>query len=485
MGYFKNDIGRPSNETLKKRKRIKIVIIILVVCALLLGGISIYKMDLKSKSKQVKKCNYTFYMSKCNGVKNETVKKIQEMLWNTGYLSKYYKSNQKNQAIDGVFGKNTHNAVVAFQKAHKSKVGNANGIVGGTTFKWLVDRNLYAIRNTNLPKYHYYVIQYKVSKNIDSADNSKQQIIINGTPQSISSTNLSNNKSKHVGWVATSTVGRYDYVIGCTKRDCRSGAKGYIYTSYDKTKNTYYNASTKTTIYPYVYNIGASSSQTGWINGQVINFSPMYCSVNQTYNKQSSECRNVGNSNNDNTKPFSTLGVNWTVPKKYNYKNVTNAIGSQAKSECLSYAAAYGVYILGAKDAWGANGSNKVSKYPSGCTENGGVKAFGATTNGGVNSFRANASNLYKVIVSNINANKPIILYAPISNSWDHWVLVVGYKTGVTSVKNNSEFLKSVLILDPNGANHKLLNKTIYHPFLKGEGRYYYWKNASDAKACH
>ena len=62
MGYFKNDIGRPSNETLKKRKRIKIVIIILVVCALLLGGISIYKMDLKSKSKQAKKCNYTFYM---------------------------------------------------------------------------------------------------------------------------------------------------------------------------------------------------------------------------------------------------------------------------------------------------------------------------------------------------------------------------------------------------------------------------------------
>lgn len=113
MKLFENGVGRPSNEILKKRKNFKIIIAVIVVLFVIAAGFTTYKLfkeDLNANNKNASvNCNYPFFKSKCNGVKNNTVKKIQEVLWQDKYLTKYYKI--KSSAVDGIFGSNTEKAV--------------------------------------------------------------------------------------------------------------------------------------------------------------------------------------------------------------------------------------------------------------------------------------------------------------------------------------------------------------------------------------
>lgn len=158
-----------------------------------------------------------------------------------------------------------------------------DGIVRGETFDKL-------FRNTNIK---YYTIQYTgVASNfgLDSTDNKHQQKIINGVAQKISSTKLKKTGYNHVGWIATSTIGRYSYVVGCLTKDCSKGAKGQIYTSYDAKNGVYKNDSISQIIYPYVYSIGDRVSQTGWVSGQIVKFNAKYCASGYAFNKKTSKC---------------------------------------------------------------------------------------------------------------------------------------------------------------------------------------------------
>lgn len=284
MELFENGVGRPSNETLKKRRNFKVIIVIVVALILVGGGFTAYKLlsnsSISGKEKEAAKaCNYPFYQGKCNGKRNATVKAIQQRLWNLGYYKGLY--NSKSSAVDGIFGPKTTQAVKKFQKAKKL---SQDGIVGSRTFDSLFSGQ------------KYFTIQYpKFNSGMDSTDGNHQQKILNGVSQKITTSKIGKKGYTQVGWVVTTTIGRYDYVIGCTKKDCRRGAKGHIYTSYNQSNGTYYNSSTKQVIYPAVYNSGTTVSQTGWVKGQVLKFTPKYCSAGYIYNKANSTCTKKAN----------------------------------------------------------------------------------------------------------------------------------------------------------------------------------------------
>ena len=87
------------------------------------------------------KCTFPYTKSKCYNIKNNTVKKAQELLKKTGH----YKDT-----IDGMFGPKTVTAVKNFQKKYKLE---SDGNMGIATLKKLAE-----VTNTR-----YYLIRY--SKN--------------------------------------------------------------------------------------------------------------------------------------------------------------------------------------------------------------------------------------------------------------------------------------------------------------------------------
>lgn len=286
MELFENGVGRPSNETLKKRRNFKVIIVIVVALILVGGGFTAYKLlsnsSISGKEKEAAvACNYPFSQSKCNGKTNATVKAIQQRLWNLGYYKGLYSS--KGSAVDGIFGPKTTQAVKKFQKAKRL---SQDGIVGSRTFDSLFSGQ------------KYFTIQYpKFNSGMDSTDANHQQKILNGVSQKITTTKINKKGYNHVGWEVTTVLNGQKYIVGClNKKDCRSGAKGYIY-SYVDSKTGYFKTKDGKTIYPAIYNFGTAVSQTGWVKGQVLNFNPKYCAAGYTYNKANSTCtKNVSNS---------------------------------------------------------------------------------------------------------------------------------------------------------------------------------------------
>ena len=284
MELFENGVGRPSNETLKKRRNFKVIIVIVVALILVGGGFTAYKLlsnsSISGKEKEAAvACNYPFSQSKCNGKTNATVKAIQQRLWDLGYYKGLYSS--KGSAVDGIFGPKTTQAVKKFQKA---KGLSQDGIVGSRTFDSLFSGQ------------KYFTIQYpKGSKGMDSADANHQQKIVNGVSQKITTTKIIKAKDSYqVGWIALAELNGDRYVIGClNKRDCRKGAKAYKYKSVHNTTDGegFFITKDNKRIYPAVYTPGATVSQTGWVKGQVIEFWPKTCDNGYYYNKITSTCK--------------------------------------------------------------------------------------------------------------------------------------------------------------------------------------------------
>ena len=303
MELFENGVGRPSNETLKKRRNFKVIIVIVVALILVGGGFATYKIlsnNIKGKEKEAARvCNYQFYQSKFNCKRNATVKAIQLRLWNLGYYKGLY--SNKSSAVDGIFGPKTTQAVKKFQGANKL---SKDGIVGPKTFDMLFKNQ------------KYFTIQYpKNVKNMDSTDANNQQKILNGFSQKITTSKIGKKGYTQVGWVVTTELNGQKYVIGClNKKDCRKGAKGYKY----NTESGGIYQSDKGPIYPAVYNSGTTVSQTGWVKGQILKFTPKYCSAGYTYNKANSTCTKQPSS-----KPANNAGTG--------YNNYASTVGGKGK----------------------------------------------------------------------------------------------------------------------------------------------------------
>ena len=234
------------------------------------------------------------------------------------------------------------------------------------------------------------------------------------------------------------------------------------------------------------------------------------CPKGTVYDTSNNTCKSKAASVTSTSKTWNLHGKTWVIPKKYNYQNVKNAIGVQTRNNCLDFAEAYGVYILGATGEYGEKGSTKVSDRRWIGNE---TRCYWPTHYGATNhEIDRTPGYMYKAIVSEINAGKPVVLYTPrkISNTrWrDHWVLIVGYTRGVTSIRDKDQdaFKKNILILDPADCTNKILvnsyliwegYKGYLNPFGDSAGHggwedkknnlgiFWTWPSADKAKACN
>ena len=269
MKLFKNSVGRPSAETLKKRKIFCIAISVATI--LLVGGTAFTTLYFvngitgKQKAAILDNCRIPYSTLKCSTAKNETIKKVQEMLKSLNYYT---------GKIDGNFKSSTVTAVKKFQKAYKL---TADGYVGPETLEKL------AIATDT----DYFKVKY--SKNGGSGVLNSQynnlQTIIRGISTPISSTTLIKVGKTHVGYTGTTTINGKKYKYGCFDSNCVSGNQSkYSETEIKEREDL------GETFYNYVYPIGTSLKNTAK-SGQTVTLTAYYCSSNQKYDQKTSRCK--------------------------------------------------------------------------------------------------------------------------------------------------------------------------------------------------
>ena len=175
MELFENGIGRPTNEVLKKRKNFKITIV-LVVLAIVVAGIFAVKHFFFTGIEDVEKnataitCTFPFSKSKCSGVRNNTVRKVQEML---NSKLKY----RKKLTVNGIFDDATEKTIRYYQLKNFLL---PTGTINARTLEKLA-------KATNT---EYYKIQYDKNggSGVLNCVDGNIQVILKGYPQNLSTT---------------------------------------------------------------------------------------------------------------------------------------------------------------------------------------------------------------------------------------------------------------------------------------------------------
>lgn len=156
--------------------------------------------------------------------------------------------------------------------------------------------------------------------------------------------------------------------------------------------------------------------------------------------------------------------------KKINYdiNALSSEIGSQTETCCHSYAIAYGAYILLGRKPEMVKDVKSIDFHPSDATiafqpacwgSSYGSYNFGGCDNSTCSGARNinNYADEYAFIVNKINNGIPVSIHTKYWNPYsqkynEHWVLVVGYRKGVTSISDDEEgknLLKNVWVIDP------------------------------------
>lgn len=270
MKLLKNNVGRPSNDTLRKRKFICIAIAIITLLIVGGTGFTLYRyttgINAKQRNASADNCRMPYSSSKCLLARNETIKNVQKMLNKLGYYKKIY-------GFDGNYGPKTVTAVKTFQKKYGLDV---DGYIGPGTLEALA-------KATNT---EYFKIIY--NKNGGSGNLNSQygntQTIIKGVSTPMSSTKLSKNGKTHVGYTATSIVNGVEYIYGCFNANCVSGQQTrHSVASIKKEEKA------GSTFYNYVFPVGTTLKNTAK-NGQTVTMTAFYCSSGETYNQKTSKC---------------------------------------------------------------------------------------------------------------------------------------------------------------------------------------------------
>ena len=381
MSLFKNSVGRPSNETLKKRK-IAYICIIVLLSALLCGAVVLTvkhfkgdgNADAKYASLPTEPCVMPYQRGNCKNVYNGTVKAIQTVLSLTGYYS---------GGADGYYGDKTYNAVLKFQEKYKSETGKPDGSVGPATLRALMKR----CDGSRCP-YAYYDIkyapnggsgsinQYKRAGNVYwSGSYSNQQIVVYPTTTvgvniETYSTYGQYTKSgyNHVGYFVTSNSGSTTYYYGCSTKSCNASN----YRAYTATAKKQLELQGKW--YNYLWPAGGSWNfgserlkiKKGTFTGTSVTMTAQYCSGSGTgWDYTTSSCKGSGGggggngqtitpglacTNSTGVKPgssftctltynfASSLTVNWTLTtnKGSTYYSSTGTRGSTTSSRTLT-----------------------------------------------------------------------------------------------------------------------------------------------------
>ena len=271
MDLFKNKVGRPSNETLKKRKIFCLSIATSVLIVIAFGIFTLNHFNaVNLKGASIATCVFPYNRTKCQGVKNETVKKAHTMLKSL----KYYSST-----IDGMFGPKTETAVKNFQKK-ENLTQNSN-----LNYETL---NRLALRTST----RYYTVKYNRNGSSTTMSGAELksgeyvQSFIYGVSENLSKTQLIKSGYTHVGYTLSTSYYRVNYQYGCLNAKCDTGAKWYSETEILR------NERQGKKFYPMVYNIGQTVSKLGSKGtGQNVTLTAKYCPSGQIYDKKTSSCK--------------------------------------------------------------------------------------------------------------------------------------------------------------------------------------------------
>ena len=274
MALFKNGVGRPSNELIRKR-RTAYLIIAGAILLLIGGGVFYVKKqfsgEIGSKSKNAaSSCAQPYSIAACENegyyerAHGDSIQKLQEMLQEAGYHYGYVNGNYGSYTVDAV------------KKAQKALGLQETGLADYNLVEKLAPKY----------KYGYTIITYNANgatgKVLGTVDN-KEFIMRANTP--ISSTKLVKNGNTHIGWIATSVsrTNNTPYYYGCDKKNC---TKPTMYTEDQK-------ISLGTKFVPYVFTPGEKvhSDTFNGKDGVNVKLSAYFCSATgATYNKNTSSC---------------------------------------------------------------------------------------------------------------------------------------------------------------------------------------------------
>ena len=190
MELFENGIGRPTNEILKKRRNFKIAIISIALVVAVAGIFAVRSflstgIDGTEKNATIG-CSFPYSRSKCSGVQNDTVKKVQEML---NSKLKY----RKKLTVNGVFDSATEKNLKYYQAMNFIAM---TGKINAKTLEKLAKAT----------KTEYYKIKYDKNGGkgtLDWSDNNVQ-VILKGCNQTLSTTKLTKTNQEHIGWTIES-----------------------------------------------------------------------------------------------------------------------------------------------------------------------------------------------------------------------------------------------------------------------------------------
>ena len=262
MKLFKNKVGRPSNADIRKRKIFYAGIVFLAVLLVGVGFLLTNKYINRTLGAVSKKeCLMPYTRKNCYNKKNNTVKKVQQML----KILKYYKGR-----VNGKFNLRTYNAVRKFQRDQKIE---RDGNIGPDTLKRIA-------KKANVK---YFVIKFNKnggSGELNSSYNN-ELVVINGIATKLPSVKLSKSKREHVGYfaVAKAKDGR-KYKYGGFLPE--NGGKSTGAHSVSEIGNRKF--------YNYLYKLGSKISETGWEDGQVVTFKAVYCKAGAYYDTNKSKC---------------------------------------------------------------------------------------------------------------------------------------------------------------------------------------------------
>lgn len=146
----------------------------------------------------------------------------------------------------------------------------------------------------------------------------------------------------------------------------------------------------------------------------------------------------------------------------FDYDGIKRKIGPQITTYCYDYALAYGVYIM-------SNGS-KVSN----------TLVRNAFCYGSSETKTDSLKNLMDIIKEKLDAGIPVSVHTNNAKGGQHWVLVVGYKTGVPSEDMDRSDL---YILDPSALYYGLMSERSSASSFR-DFQYRTWDDISSARAC-
>ena len=498
MGLFKNDVGRPSNDILKKRKNIKIIIAVLVVAVV--AGLSYFtysyvnRVSLVGASKNVTSSGANLSIAGKNGgfiVNNKYYSKGSYVAIGSNVLMStgtdkignsvvYVNSNGKTAInIKGLFGRDFIKKVNGSNSKLIIQTINSNGTVLSSNFINItkstivkavtISSKVYGIKvavfkQTNLGAQQV----YSKTINVSTVPTVSQTFVDSARKTSDGVYAVSKNGDNRIKFNLKTTSGHTMYYSVFTFKNHS------LSSSFEKRNATCVSFNKNITTPTYSVKVDSNNNKAisirMYADKTTCERDSRATTTNSTYSKPVLKVLSVKYL----PKYVTTNSQKYIVINPHYASEISKYIGHQTSGECLQYAFKYGAYVL------------------KGSLSNG--RGSDSASYGAYKSKYSTKDEFFKLIVNKINAGIPVILHTGNKASSTHWVTVIGYrptKTETTDFNNlwiidpwnNNQYGKKgsgTVFFGPSYKNGSV--RTTMVNGLNGDRVYYTWSSRSSAK---